>query len=176
MGKTTLAYRLGKRLGGPVIGLDKICYAGGKGGIGASYRPREERLAGVHRIEVMDTWIGEGVYLYWTGELFKAADIIIWLDLPLPVAAWRIITRHLRLSLRGRNPYPGLWRLLVFVLWTVRYYWYKGPPLPIPGYEDVSTRAATAQELASYKSKVIRLRHPSEVHRFLACVENYQPT
>lgn len=168
VGKTTLARRLGSCLGAPVIDLDAVCYMGGRGGIGARYRPYESRLADVHRIASMEKWVVEGIYLRWTGELLRAADTVIWLDLPWRVAAWRIVARHLRRSLRRRNSYPGLVRLAIFVLWVARYYWYKGPPLPIPGYEEVATRSLTERELARAGGKVIHLTSPHEVSGFVA--------
>src|SRR5437764_13201087 len=98
-GKSTLARRLGKRLGAPIYWLDTICYIGGRGGIGARYRPDEDRLADVAQIARQDTWIVEGIYLGWTGELLRAADTIVWLDLPWRIADWRILVRHMRRSL-----------------------------------------------------------------------------
>jgi hypothetical protein len=167
-----LAHRLGKCLSAPVYELDRICYVGGRGGIGARYRPYEDRLADVARIAGQAAWTAEGIYLRWTEELLREADTVIWLDLPWRIAAWRIIARHMRRSQRGRNRYQGIGRLIAFVLWTGRYYWYKGPPLPIPGYADVATRAATEQFLAPYTSKVIRLKHPRDVNDLVARMEN----
>ena len=167
-GKTTLARWLGKRLDAPVVRLDRICYVGGRGGIGARYRPEEDRLGDVRRVARMEKWVAEGIYLRWPGELLRAADTVIWLDLPWRVAAWRIVARHVRRSLRGRNRYPGIGRLMVFVLWIARYCWYKGPPLPIRGYEDVATRALTERELAPYVSKVVHLRRPRDVRDLMS--------
>lgn len=38
-------------------------------------------------------WILEGVYGSWTEEVFRKAEILIWLDIPFRTIAWRIIKR-----------------------------------------------------------------------------------
>lgn len=169
IGKTTLARVLRKYFGIPIYNLDTICYEGGKGGFDARYRPYSVRLADASHIAHKNEWIVEGIYLWWTRELMQSADAIIWLDLPWHVATRQILTRHIKRSLRGRNPYPGLGRLFIFVLWVGRYYWYKPQRIPVPPYEDVAvTRYATRLELTPFVDKIVHLQRRSEVRNFLA--------
>jgi len=53
-------------------------------------------------------WITEGCYLIWTDPLLYQADSIVLLEVSWPVAAWRIIRRHITKSLHDTNPYPGV--------------------------------------------------------------------
>lgn len=53
-------------------------------------------------------WITEGIYLIWTDPLLYHADYIVLLEVCWPVAAWRILSRHISNSLHGTNPYPGI--------------------------------------------------------------------
>ena len=62
------------------------------------------------------------VFLGWTDELLRAADVILWLDVPWRVATWRIIARHVRASLAGTNRHPGILRLQRFLRIAKRYY------------------------------------------------------
>jgi hypothetical protein len=51
-------------------------------------------------------WVTEGIYLVWVDPLLYQADYIVLLEVSWPVAAWRIIRRHIIKSIRGINPYP----------------------------------------------------------------------
>lgn len=55
------------------------------------------------------------------------ADYIVYLDIPWPVAAWRIVYRHITKSLRGTNAYPGL-RPLINLLHYARTYYLNQRP------------------------------------------------
>lgn len=177
IGKTTLARKLRMHLGIPIFDLDTICYEGGKGGFDARYRPYPTRLASASHIAHTDEWIVEGIYLWWTRELMQTCDTIIWLDLPWHVATGRILIRHMKRSLRGHNPYPGLVRLFIFVLWVGRYYWYKPHRMPMPPYEDIAaTRYATGRELAPFADKIIHLQRRGEIQNFLAHLKSSEGT
>ncbi|HEX4203552.1 MAG TPA: hypothetical protein VHZ51_05030, partial [Ktedonobacteraceae bacterium] len=51
-------------------------------------------------------WVTENIGLVWIDPLLYQADYVVWLEVPWPVAAWRILRRHISKSLRGTNPYP----------------------------------------------------------------------
>lgn len=53
------------------------------------------------------------------------ANYIVLLDVPWLIAAWRILRRHIRRSLHGTNPYPGMngVRLLLKLLQFARPYY-----------------------------------------------------
>jgi adenylate kinase family enzyme len=116
-GKTTLACRLAAHLDIPLYDLDAVAYEGGAG----AERSLEARLADVARIAAEPFWVTEGIYLWWIDGLLREADIIIWFDVPWRVAAWRIVSRHIRKSLAGDNPHRGVRRLLAFVMASRRY-------------------------------------------------------
>src|SRR5690242_21563318 len=88
-GKSTLARQVRLELGAPVVDLDQIAY--GPGGV---KRTLAERSARLREILSRPTYITEGIYLWWVDELLQRADVIIWLDVPFRVAAWRIVARH----------------------------------------------------------------------------------
>ena len=158
-GKTTLAGQLAARLKTSAYNLDEVGYEGGNG----PQRPPAARLAEVDRIAAGPDWVSEGVFLWWTERLLQAAEVIVWLDLPWPVAVRRIVTRHLKLSLAGTNPHPGLRRLLGFLGWSMRYYLSGPATLPVGAQEDAAvSRAVTATYLQPYAGKVIHCRRPDD--------------
>ena len=164
-GKTTLARQLGVRLGVAVYHLDAIAYEDGAG----DQRQLDARLSYVSSIASKPTWITEGVYLWWTDDLLRASDVIVWLNVPWRVAAWRISSRHIRRSLAGKNPHSGLRNLIHFLRWTRRYYLHNALVRPAaPDNDKAITRAGTDYELEQYKGKALRCENPSDVDSLLA--------
>ena len=96
-GKTTLARQISSALHVPHYDLDAI-------GLQKGLVTEEDAFA----IAAQPAWVSEGVYLIFTEPLLYAADVIVLLEIPWPVAIWRIIRRHITRSLHGTNPYPGL--------------------------------------------------------------------
>jgi len=159
-GKSTLARRLAQQLRAPVFDLDEIAYAGGAG----AKRPLAARIADVSAIVAGPAWIAEGIYLWWIDDLLRAADTILWLDVPWRTAAWRICLRHVRTSVAGSNRHAGLTRLARFLRHTRRYYTDTSLAEPNAADNDGAvTRAHTAQALAPYRAKLIRCTAPSDV-------------
>ena len=153
-GKTTLAARIGPLLNVPVYDLDVIAYEGGAG------RKRElvVRRSDAERIADRPGWVTEGIYLWWTQPLADRADRIVWLDPPWRVAVYRIVRRHLLLSLAGANRHPGLKKLARFAWGTRRYYLTDGRPAVDDNDDGAITRAATQAWLESCARKVMRCR------------------
>lgn len=161
-GKTTLARQLSERLGFPCYHLDQI------GWDKAGKRPLALRLADLERIIEQPAWISEGSFLWWTEVLMQTADVIIWLDLPFRINGWRIVKRHILLSIAGTNPHPGTLNLLHFTWGVYRRYKATVPLIPRAPDDDVAiTRIATAQVLQGYTDKVRRCRSPRDVKRLL---------
>src|SRR5690242_13036752 len=96
-GKTTLTRHISSVLHVPHYDLDA-------NGLEKGVVTEEDAFA----IAAQPAWVSEGVYLIFTEPLFYAADAIVLLEVPWPVAIWRIIRRHITRSLHGTNPYPGL--------------------------------------------------------------------
>jgi adenylate kinase family enzyme len=166
-GKTTLAYRLGALLDAPVHELDWV----GWDLETRRERSLDERLALVHKIAAQPAWITEGTMLGWTDPLLRAADRIVWLDVPWRVAAWRMLLRHVRATLAGNNRHPGVRRLLRFIWYTRRYYWDLHLPTPVPeDGEGNATRHRTAQRLALYPGNAARCRGHADIEAFVAAL------
>ena len=96
-GKTTLAEYISARFHVPHYELDQIGLKNGK-------VTEDDAFAIAEQAE----WITDGFYLIWTEPLLYHANYIVLLEVSWPVAAWRMIRRHIVKSLRGTNPYPGL--------------------------------------------------------------------
>src|SRR5205823_9251445 len=94
-------------------------------------------------------WVTEGTMLGWSDPLLRAADRIVWLDIPWRVALWRMLLRHVRAELAGNNRHPGWRRLFRFLWYTRKYYLNRYPCTPVPDDgEGNATRRRTAQRLA----------------------------
>ena len=165
-GKTTIALDLGRRLDVRTYDLDQVGYEGGAG----DRRPLNARLADVCAIAAQPGWVTEGVFLGWTDELLRAADVILWLDVPWRVAAWRIIARHVRASLAGTNRHPGILRLLRFLRFAMRYYGSSEAGPVVLDNDGSNSRAATSGHLEPFWGKVVHCRSADEVETFLACL------
>lgn len=161
-GKTTLANLLSDRLGFPNFDLDQI------GWCAHQKVPLDTRLDEIAEIISLPGWITEGVFLWWTDALLQEAAIILWLDIPFRVAAWRILKRHVLASMRRNNPYPGIVNLIKFLHGVGTGYY--GRPAVQPESQDddfAITRAATENILNKYRDKVAHCRNQSEVDKFL---------
>lgn len=98
-GKTTLAAELGAALCLPVFSLDSIVWQPGW-----IKTPLEERRAAERELVRSPSWIIDGVSSYVRAH----ADLVLFLDVPWPVCAWRGFARALRHFNRTRQglPYP----------------------------------------------------------------------
>ena len=163
-GKTTVARDLGRRLGLPIYDLDQIGYEDGVG----DRRPLEMRLADISAISARSGWVAEGVFLGWTDELLRAADVILWLDVPWRTAAWRIVTRHLRASLAGTNRHPGTLRLLRFLRIARTYYHNPEAQTVVPDNDGNNSRASTSRHLEPFAGKVVRCSTAHDVETFVS--------
>lgn len=157
-GKTTLARRLAARLDYPCIDLDGVAWgANGKVGL-------QERETAVSNILSQPNWITEGVFLWWTEPLFEAADVIIWLDLPFPLRAWRIVRRHVLASWHGSNPHGGIGNLYRFLISVGQTHYAKTALKPTTPDDDFAiTRLGMVEALAPCKAKIIHCQTPRDV-------------
>lgn len=90
-GKSTFAQELGAILGIEVVHLDRYFWQPGW-----KEYPRKARLQIQQLLlEEKDGWIIEGTYLSSSDNRLKAADTIIFLDIPWFVCLWRVIIRHI---------------------------------------------------------------------------------
>lgn len=164
-GKSTLARAIASSRALPVYDLDAVAYEQGAG----VKRSLDARRADVRRIAGQPGWVTEGIFLWWTDELLRAADVILWLDLPWRIGARRVVIRHARASIAGTNRHRGIRNLLRFLRATRQYYGVKPPPTA-PDDDRATSRAATAIALAEHTDKVIRCRRPADIRDVLQAV------
>ena len=95
-GKSTLARRIGERLGLPVIHLDALFWRPGW-----VETPKDEWDARMRQLVAGERWILDGNYGRTAEVRFAAADTIIFLDFPRRVVIPRVFRRWL--THRGRS-------------------------------------------------------------------------
>jgi adenylate kinase family enzyme len=154
-GKTTLGRAIAQRLGVPFIEMDALVH-------GPAWRetPNDELRARIEPVVASAGWVIDGSYRGKLGDLIlDAADIVVWLDLPMRVWLPRLLRRTAR-RIRGdeelwngnketlRSAFFGRDALLLFALRT-----------------HFRRRREYPRVLAS--RQVARLRTRSEVDRFL---------
>ena len=155
-GKTTLGREFARRLGVPFVELDALVH-----GPGWVEMPNDELRALVEPIVRSNGWVIDGTYQRKLGELvLRAADVVVWLDLPIRVWLPRLARRTLR-RIRGREQLwnenresllGAIWGRESLFVWAFRAHFRDPPEWP------------TA--LAHYP--VVRLRTRADVEGFLA--------
>ena len=145
-GKSTLARRLGEATGAPVICLDAIW--------GPGWGPPEvphfrELMTQAH---AGDAWISDGNFAAATFDLrLPRADLVVWLERPRVVCAWRAAQRVLR---------PGEAHQLKDLPKVLRFIW---------NFDRINRPRIEAARLAHGTGvPVQRLRSDAEVEAFLA--------
>ncbi len=123
-GKSTLARKLGARLALPVYHMDREVFWLP----GWIERPRDDQLKQIERIVAQEAWVFDGSNSRTYHLRAARADLVIWLDPPLPLRLFRVIRRNLRQRGQSRpdmaegcmeqlNMLPGF---LLFILRTHR--------------------------------------------------------
>src|SRR6266487_2335270 len=117
-GKTTVARRLARRTGLPLIHLDAHYWRPGW-----QPTPADEWRAQVQTFISGDAWIMDGNYGGTLDLRLEACDTVVFLDLPRLVCLWRVLRRQVRHfgQVRPELP-PGCrerlsWEFLVWI-WT----------------------------------------------------------
>lgn len=157
-GKTTLGRELARRLGVPFVELDALVH-----GPGWTETPDAVLRAQIEPIVAGDGWVIDGSYERKLGDLvLAAADLIIWLDLPLGVWLLRLARRTWRRARRREELWNGnreslrdaLWGWDSLFLYALRTHLHR--------------RRVWPHALAD--RRVVRLRTPRQVSRFLASI------
>jgi adenylate kinase family enzyme len=97
-GKSTLARRVGERLGLPCHAIDDLAWEPGWVEVSQA-----EQRARVQRICAGDEWVIDSAYAIWVDVPLARADLIVGLDLPRRVSWWRLLRRTL-LNIVLRRP------------------------------------------------------------------------
>jgi adenylate kinase family enzyme len=155
-GKTTTGRALAERLRVPFYELDSLYH-------GPNWTPvsRDEMRARVLPIVESDAWVIDGTYRGTIGDVVpEAADIVVWLDLPVRVWLPRLLRRTARRVIRREELWNGnreRWRDALHPTNSVVFY-------ALRNYR--TTRRTLEAELGRFN--VARLRTPAEVEAFLS--------
>lgn len=117
-GKTTLAKRLSKEMQIPYYELDCIVHV--KTDKERYKRTSEEQVEEIKRIDSLGDWIIEGTYRKSCHCLLEIADRIIFLDPPLWLRKFRILTRFVKQQLHIESCHykSDLNMLMMMYKWT----------------------------------------------------------
>ncbi len=101
--KTTLGRELAARLGVPFVELDALVH-----GPGWTETPDHELRATVAPILASEGWVIDGTYIRKLGNVvLEAADLVVWLDLPIRVWLPRLVRRSWRRLLSQEELWNG---------------------------------------------------------------------
>lgn len=159
-GKSTAAARIAELIGADRLELDSLNH-----GPNWTQRPVEEFLAGVAEFAARPSWVIDGNYVDRVSDtLWPQADIVVYLDPPLPVTLWRIVRRTVLRIVRRTELWNGnreRWTalfgrdsLLVWAVQTHRRYRSELPEKLAP--------------LARSGVRVVRLGSTADTDRWLA--------
>jgi adenylate kinase family enzyme len=95
-GKTTLGRWVERHLGLPFTDLDDVFWRPGW-----QKAPVEVFRADVDRLTAQSRWVLAGNYSSARDLIWRRADTLVWLDLPLPLTLWRSTKRVLRQARSG---------------------------------------------------------------------------
>lgn len=101
-GKSWLATRLAQRLGHPVIHKDALALQRGW-----TQRPKPDVQADLIALVVRPTWVLDSGPTGLTPDTLARATLVIWLDPPVWLRFWRVLTRSLRYVGRTRPEHPA---------------------------------------------------------------------
>jgi adenylate kinase family enzyme len=160
-GKSTLANQLAKKIGGDYIELDALHWE--PNWVEAKPEVLRECVEKAIRSKV---WVVAGNYHVVRDMIWGRAEVIIWLDYPLHIIFWRLLTRTIRRVVFQEELWNGnrerfwvqlkLWSDDSLFHWLFKTYWrrkHKTPKLlALPEYAHL---------------KVIHFKYPKEVERWL---------
>jgi adenylate kinase family enzyme len=158
-GKSRLAERLAAQTGLRVIELDALFW-------GRDWQPAPLELFR-HRVEreIRDGgWIVVGIYGQVRDLTWRAADTLIWLDLPLPLVVWRLLRRTVWRALTRENLW-GTGNRESFV----RSFFSRQSILlyALKTHRRNRRRFAIECEFLGKDKRIVRLQSDGEVERFV---------
>jgi adenylate kinase family enzyme len=152
-GKSVFSRRLGERLGLPVTHLDRLYWRPGW-----QEPPRDEWRRTIDELVRGDQWLIDGNYSGTLETRLRAADTVIWLDMPRRVCLSRVVKRWATHPFRRRPDLPEGCRERLdrrFLKWV----W---------DYPSVTRPAMLAALARKRDGRVIVLRSNRDIEEFLA--------
>ena len=113
-GKTTFAQRLAPVLGLPAHSIDSFKWMAGWKTV-----PREVRLRHQQEIMAPAAWLIEGI----SAQIQAAADVVVFLDIPRPLAYLRVSRRNLPYLFRSRPGVPPGCPEILVIPHLVKFIW-----------------------------------------------------
>lgn len=156
-GKSTLARRLGELLDLPYTELDSLHH-------GPGWNPQPDFLDNVESFSAGERWVCEFQYDAARPLLADRADLLVWLDLPVPVVMRRLVLRTLGRRLRREELWHGNREAPLRTFFTDREHvvrWAWATRLD-------AERRARALVGSHTGLTVVRLRSAREVERWIA--------
>ncbi len=169
VGKTTLARKLADATGFERFELDSLLWAHADTGERVSPQERTEIVAD---IAVKSNWIVDGVNVGWAQEIWRTADLVIFLDLPLWVMLWRVFWRHVKAEIRRNNRHPGWLNLFRFLRIIARSHW-DPETGDIDDDEDrILTHAKIAAKVQQQKHKTFVVNENPDIEQILGMINS----
>lgn len=158
-GKSTLAEWLSAELGRPHTDLDDLLFTPD------GPLPLSEFRHKAGEIAQRDAWIVEGNFSKLADVVWHRADVLVWLDFPLPLIVYRIVRRSLH-QLTGHEDSPQARRLT----WSKAFFHRRSLlRTAVRKYRNNRPRyAQQVSETADRGVEVVRLRNPREVRGWKA--------
>jgi adenylate kinase family enzyme len=134
-GKSTLAQKLAERIGADFIELDALYWE-------PNWQPAQpaEFWERVKDAIESDAWVVAGNYRRVRDLIWEKAEMIIWLDYPLHVLFWRLLTRTVQRVITQEELWNGnrenlwdhlkLWSEESLFYWLFKTYWRRKRELP----------------------------------------------
>lgn len=113
-GKSTLAKELAKRKGIPFFSLDKIVWQENW-----QKTPKEERQKKIAGLLKKKSWVIDGVDY----DILRAADTVIFLDIPRKISFYRVIKRNSRYLFSSRPDLPPNCPEILIIPTLVKIIW-----------------------------------------------------
>lgn len=149
-GKSILARKLTAKLGLPLIYMDTLFWEGNWKAV-----PEEQYLQKHAEVIQKDNWIIEGYIDEKMKDRAKRADLILYLDYPGYICAWRVFLRWLkhRNESRPELPKEAIEKLNLQFIWMVLMRKERH------GIEEAIKHVNS--------SKIVRFHSPTELHSYL---------
>jgi adenylate kinase family enzyme len=88
-GKTTLAVALSRAIGLPHTEIDALFH-------GPGWMPRESFVEDAYALAEQRRWVTEWQYSAVRPRFLERCDVLVWLDLPIPLVMWQVVARTVR--------------------------------------------------------------------------------